>query len=628
MSVMGGRKLSCSRRARLPFTLLAIVLGLVPACNHDGDTHETPGSGEADVSDSTLLAPNPSTTPTSVAGDTGSADASAWEDEIWTPVHVEEGSSGIFDGGGAFEIRVDAGGPGGLTIGGGAADDDRISADTVADEDVGMVIAMMTPDGDDLDRMASIRIEPAWVQALGLLGVQVLDYDADLDVVQVAEQYPVGADGVVGALTVTGETVGLAFAERSDVDDLVDSDVRPESSAEVAGSDAALGTEVGQGACDPDSFAFYLIDVTQLRAMVLTALGFKLATTTAPVHALSTYQQYLFRGSPSQLALNATSEGERSTLEAPETIEGLRELDRNISRAVRTALSNGVWGEPPFTAEVSLAELLGSGPVGHPVPLAVEWNYSRTLPGVAAGGIGGSDVFGDDARSIVGRVRIDATPDRVAGTEVRWRATDLQFTIKDTLDFCPGELGTLLVQTLTRLLAQLEARGQAHDVDVSATIDLPDRTGLVEDRPSVTGSWLWRDDPPADGEITEAVLAAASTIASDGDDYLLTVPVQLAGSGVCGSWTQRLTPAPGTDTDDLETVQQFIGGDVESSDLDRCDELIRQSSAGTDIGLITPIDVLSWDPTVDVIQFLLRPRSPDDPEQVVVGPWTMYRAPD
>ncbi|TWT79454.1 hypothetical protein CA13_08550 [Planctomycetes bacterium CA13] len=102
-----------------------------------------------------------------------------------------------------------------------------------------------------------------------------------------------------------------------------------------------------------------------------------------------------------------------------------------------------------------------------------------SIPNAIAGGVGktdkslpeelqrtyGSDVFGDDERRIFGNIilkRIVDENDKTIRIEAK---SDLRVFIKDTIDFCPGDLGDgLTVKAATVPLANLEANGWAYDV--------------------------------------------------------------------------------------------------------------------------------------------------------------------
>lgn len=94
-----------------------------------------------------------------------------------------------------------------------------------------------------------------------------------------------------------------------------------------------------------------------------------------------------------------------------------------------------------------------------------------------AGGVGlggqGSDLFGDDDRLINGPVIIEVTsidPEsgRMSG-QVRWQP---HVHVKDTADFCPGNLGNAFTKEFTIPMSKLEAMGLTRDVPLTIDYDL------------------------------------------------------------------------------------------------------------------------------------------------------------
>jgi len=94
-----------------------------------------------------------------------------------------------------------------------------------------------------------------------------------------------------------------------------------------------------------------------------------------------------------------------------------------------------------------------------------------------AGGSGvngkGSDVFGDDDREMSGTVIIEvATIDPASGMmagQVRWQP---HIHVKDTVDFCPGNLGNEAQKEFTIPMSKLESMGLTRDVPITIDYDL------------------------------------------------------------------------------------------------------------------------------------------------------------
>jgi peptidoglycan hydrolase-like protein with peptidoglycan-binding domain len=129
-------------------------------------------------------------------------------------------------------------------------------------------------------------------------------------------------------------------------------------------------------------------------------------------------------------------------------------------------------GGPLATLRLSLAEAVG--PDAEP-DLHVDITYGNAplnAAGQLAGGTGrngnGSDIFGDDDRVMGGPVVVDVTSiDRASGAvsgEIRWQPN---VHVKDTVDFCPGNLGSKAAQTITLPMSKLEAGGFTRDVPIA-----------------------------------------------------------------------------------------------------------------------------------------------------------------
>jgi hypothetical protein len=97
---------------------------------------------------------------------------------------------------------------------------------------------------------------------------------------------------------------------------------------------------------------------------------------------------------------------------------------------------------------------------------------------------GGSDIFGDDDRVMGGTVLIEVrTLDpvtRFMTGEVRWVP---HVHVKDTVDFCPGNLGNSFQRSITVRLSKLEAGGR--DVPITIDYDLALQTSSFATAPLI-----------------------------------------------------------------------------------------------------------------------------------------------
>jgi hypothetical protein len=141
----------------------------------------------------------------------------------------------------------------------------------------------------------------------------------------------------------------------------------------------------------------------------------------------------------------------------------------------------------PFSLDGHLATLRlpleeAIGPHGtrylHP---PIVYNHPFNAAANIAGAVGtegeGSDVFGDDDRKVGGPVIIEVDAiDPVTGMmsgEVRWQP---HVHAKDTVDFCPGNMGNSWQQSYTVPMSKLEASGLTKDVPITIDYDLETHT--------------------------------------------------------------------------------------------------------------------------------------------------------
>jgi nucleoid-associated protein YgaU len=132
---------------------------------------------------------------------------------------------------------------------------------------------------------------------------------------------------------------------------------------------------------------------------------------------------------------------------------------------------------------LSLSDALGikgKDPLTHPEIeyKGIPWNAAAVL----AGGVGknglGSDIFGDDDRELGGTVTISILPtDRQTGTRQVSLRYEPTIYVKDTVDFCPGNLGAGFPgQQAAITLSRLEASGVARDVPIEIRYKLDELT--------------------------------------------------------------------------------------------------------------------------------------------------------
>ena len=148
-------------------------------------------------------------------------------------------------------------------------------------------------------------------------------------------------------------------------------------------------------------------------------------------------------------------------------------------------LPNTLQGITPTLNKQPIAErqlpLKDAVLIKHRTPFHLHPDITYNTPSNAAaniaGGMGingeGSDIFGDDDREISGMVTIEvATIDSASGMmtgQVRWQP---HIHVKDTVDFCPGNLGNDFQKNFTIPMSKLESMGMTRDVPITIDYDL------------------------------------------------------------------------------------------------------------------------------------------------------------
>jgi hypothetical protein len=150
----------------------------------------------------------------------------------------------------------------------------------------------------------------------------------------------------------------------------------------------------------------------------------------------------------------------------PATRRRQEELLSTVEKAMSgkcPSLPEGVWTDVDLTKLASAADLNKEFTFGgSAVP---------TLPGLIAGGISLSNA-GKDSRSVSGMVQMLRTVVAGKTTSVKIR-TKFHFVVRDAIDFCPGNPGNWLAQSITVPMSRLEASGFASDVPFEVHYDAP-----------------------------------------------------------------------------------------------------------------------------------------------------------
>jgi hypothetical protein len=139
----------------------------------------------------------------------------------------------------------------------------------------------------------------------------------------------------------------------------------------------------------------------------------------------------------------------------------LNEIERSIQAKCPAAAANTMTVIP-------LSNLLPNDILNDPI----NFNRIREIPGNIAGGVGSSDA-GLDSRQVSGEVRLYRRVDDSGNTLDVSITTNFIFTVRDAIDFCPGDPGSDLEQGVTTLFSRLEASGFAYDVPFEVKYEGP-----------------------------------------------------------------------------------------------------------------------------------------------------------
>ncbi len=266
---------------------------------------------------------------------------------------------------------------------------------------------------------------------------------------------------------------------------------RVEVSGASGGTDAAVVRrrgESGGGAtpvCDiptecPASFCAPLRSRLVARAMRATLEPVLLTGIAAKVspRVVGLWRQYLFGGSPPQdLSSSFGSDFTSSATTARTTDFLVGALEADLERNP-PAFSGGAT-----SVTVDLAPRIPDAiaEIGDPTKANVmDFSVIGEIPGNIAGGVGKTQTTCpvgaqpspfDDERTAGGRAEVTRNPDGTLTVVPR-----IEYTVKDTIDLCPGNCGARLEQVATVPMSQFEATGISGDVPFVVNFPAPPRT--------------------------------------------------------------------------------------------------------------------------------------------------------
>ena len=111
--------------------------------------------------------------------------------------------------------------------------------------------------------------------------------------------------------------------------------------------------------------------------------------------------------------------------------------------------------------------------------LHTDFSNPFSIPGNIAGGIGSSDAGVDYRKITWGDVSFSIT-ELPTGNRIVTIEAFVNFEVKDAIDFCPGQCGAILEQSLATIkMSRLEASGEAYDVPFIVRFPGPRNTKTV-----------------------------------------------------------------------------------------------------------------------------------------------------
>jgi hypothetical protein len=274
--------------------------------------------------------------------------------------------------------------------------------------------------------------------------------------------------------------------------------------------------------------------------LILAGIAKKVNTRVVPLWAA-----YLSGGSsPKNLTADFGKDFTASPTTATTTKFLVGELRKDVEADQAVLLGGATTATIDFTPRLSAALAAIDDPSG---PNQMNFNFPADIAGNIAGGIGKDETsfpIGaqpspfNDSREAVIRATLTRNPDGSLTV-----VPDITYTVKDTIDLCPGDCGTAAEQVATVPLSRFEATGLSGDVPLTVQFDAPasELTPFLippAAPPSVT---------PVSGTVTASVLnirSAPSTSSSIVGGYprgtAISVLCQTTGTVVEGNdaWFQ------------------------------------------------------------------------------------------
>jgi len=158
--------------------------------------------------------------------------------------------------------------------------------------------------------------------------------------------------------------------------------------------------------------------------------------------------------------------------------ENLMAIAINRTDRFKTIAANR-WVDVPVNKVFTPAE----------INYGINFSNPYDIPGHIAGGVGSSSL-GADTRTLKGYLSVYRETDYTGKTIGYQLKSKFEFEVKDTVDFCPGQPGSALEQSLTIPASRLEASGEAFDVPFEVQFAAPEIIRTI----GLTSSGVSSDD--------------------------------------------------------------------------------------------------------------------------------------
>lgn len=307
------------------------------------------------------------------------------------------------------------------------------------------------------------------------------------------------------------------------------------------------GSSAPNPSCTPD-FCAPLPSRLQAEALKHAAAGPILAGIAAAVNTrvVGLWSQHIFGGAaPQDLSGQFGADFAASTTTSRITDDLVEELRKSIEASPPSF--------PPGVDEVTVdiaSRIPGAiAAIDNPADAAhvMDFDVIGEIPGNIAGGVGknqASTPVGampapfDDSRTAGGTATVRKNPDGTLTV-----TPNITFTVKDTIDLCPGNCGAVVEQTATRPLSWLEASGVSGDVPFTVEFPAPARsvtvTPVSPPPPPPTPAGPIEGDVRASPRlrIREAPTTASAIVGRYPDGTRITIECQVKGEMIDGNDT-------------------------------------------------------------------------------------------